>query len=33
LDAVAVKLNGRPRQRHDWKTPAEKLDLLLSEAA
>jgi len=33
LDAVAVQLNGRPRQRHDWKTPAEKLDLLLSGTA
>ncbi len=33
LDAVAVQLNGRPRQRHKWKTPAEELDLILSEAA
>jgi len=33
LDAVAVQLNGRPRQRHNWKTPAEELDLILSEAA
>lgn len=33
LDAIAVKLNGRPRQRHNWATPAEKLDQLLSEAA
>ena len=33
LDEVAVQLNGRPRQRHGWLTPAEKLDLLLSEAA
>jgi len=33
LDAVAAQLNGRPRQRHNWKTPAEKLDLIQSEAA
>ncbi len=33
LDAVAVQLNGRPRQRHNWKTPAEELELILSEAA
>jgi len=33
LDAVAVQLNGRPRQRHNWKTPAEELDQILSEAA
>ncbi len=33
LDAVAVQLNGRPRQRHNWKTPAEELDLILSAAA
>jgi len=33
LDAVAVQLNGRPRQRHNWKTPAEMLQPLLSAAA
>jgi IS30 family transposase len=31
LDHVAKKLNNRPRKRHDWKTPAEVLDKLLSE--
>ena len=30
LDYVAAELNNRPRKRHNWKTPAEKLDQLLS---
>ena len=30
LDAVAVQLNGRPRQTLGWATPAEKLDQLLT---
>lgn len=33
LDEVAVQLNGRPRQRHQWKTPAEVIAPLLSSAA
>jgi IS30 family transposase len=31
LDYVAAQLNNRPRKRHHWRTPAEKLDQLLSE--
>jgi IS30 family transposase len=31
LDYVAAQLNNRPRKRHQWHTPAEKLDQLLSE--
>src|SRR4051794_24698579 len=30
LDMVAAELNNQPRKRHDWRTPAEKLDQLLS---
>ena len=30
LDNVAAELNARPRKRHDWRTPAEELDRLLS---
>jgi IS30 family transposase len=30
LDLVAAELNARPRKRHDWATPAEILDELLS---
>jgi IS30 family transposase len=33
LDNIAAELNARPRKRHDFKTPAEELDRLLSEAA
>lgn len=32
LDAVAARLNGRPRQTLGWKTPQEKLDELLLNA-
>jgi IS30 family transposase len=31
LDHVAAKLNTRPRKRHQWATPAEVLDRLLSQ--
>jgi transposase, IS30 family len=31
LDQVATELNGRPRKRHNWRTPAEELDRLLSD--
>jgi len=31
LDQVATELNGRPRKRHKWRTPAEELDRLLSD--
>ena len=31
LDQVAAELNGRPRKRHNWRTPAEELDRLLSD--
>ena len=30
LDNVAAELNARPRQRHNWRTPAEELQRLLS---
>jgi IS30 family transposase len=30
LDYVAAQLNNRPRKRHHWRTPAERLDQLLS---
>ena len=30
LDMIAAELNSRPRKRHDWHTPAEVLDRLLS---
>ena len=29
LDEVAAKLNGRPRQTLDWKTPSQTLDEVL----
>ena len=31
LDQVAAELNARPRKRHEWRTPAEELDRLLSD--
>lgn len=31
LDLVAAELNARPRKRHNWATPAEVLDELLSD--
>jgi IS30 family transposase len=31
LDQVAAELNARPRKRHNWRTPAEELDRLLSD--
>jgi|SRR5580693_997117 transposase, IS30 family len=31
LDQIAAELNGRPRKRHGWRTPAEELDRLLSD--
>ena len=33
LDTVAAELNNRPRKRLAWRTPAEALDKLLSEAS
>ena len=33
LDNIAAELNARPRKRHGFRTPAEELDRLLSEAA
>ena len=33
LDNIAAELNSRPRKRHDFKTPAEVLEQLLSKAA
>ena len=31
LEQVAREMNGRPRKRHNWATPAEVLDKLLSK--
>jgi IS30 family transposase len=31
LDNIAAELNSRPRKRHNWRTPAEVLDTLLSD--
>jgi len=33
LDNIAAELNARPRKRHGFRTPAEELDRLLSQAA
>ena len=33
LDNIAAELNSRPRKRHDFRTPAEVLEELLSEAS
>lgn len=30
LDAVAVEINGRPRETLDWETPAERLTKFLT---
>lgn len=32
LEQVAIEMNNRPRKRLNWRTPAEALDKLLSEA-
>ena len=32
LDAIAAELNNRPRERHGFRTPAEVLEQLLSQA-
>jgi transposase, IS30 family len=31
LDNIAVELNSRPRKRHEFRTPAEKLEEILSQ--